>query len=525
MDILHIMNEDCSDYDTKTVMGQGSIFCWQVFLCVILTWFLVYWCVFKGVKSSSYVVWITVPLPMVFVFFMVLNGLALENSDQGIRMYLRGEQIDENGVAYYQNVSEMLSNSAMWAEACAQIFFSIGVCMGVMTSYASYNDVNQPIISNAFRVAFGNSCFSFFAGFAVFGTVGYLQHLNSGVRDKISSIGLAFVAYPAAIETMPMPNLWTIILGITLFTLGVDSAFSMVEATSTVITDTKLGKTLPRKLVALILCATGCCCSFIFCFNWGFTYFDTVDHYLAVYLMLLLGIFQAFGAGWVYQYEGAIAKAKVSTMILFFGYWCVLIPLALLAYFAFPLVSWIAMPIFWVIQVIVWIASFATSKMSFKEWYCEVLMYGIIKMARAISKLSVSKDKPNPWWKAVFEVWWCFSIKFFFPWAVWWLLSLSFANDISSPYGGYYWGWQVLGFLFPIIGLALFIIPIFVGVQKEPFEHDIDAAFDDKTVAPIVQAEMAAPAHAINSVAPAAIPAEDTLQKPADDAVAEGENQ
>jgi len=63
----------------------------------------------------------------------------------------------------------------MWAEACGQIFFSIGVCMGIMTSYASYNDVNQPIIENALRVSIGNSLFSFFSGFAVFSTVGYLQ--------------------------------------------------------------------------------------------------------------------------------------------------------------------------------------------------------------------------------------------------------------------------------------------------------------------------------------------------------------
>lgn len=72
----------------------------------------------------------------------------------------------------------------------------------------------------------------------------------------------------------------------------------------------------------------------------------------------------------------------------------------------------------------------------------------------------------------------------------------------------------MLGFLFPIIGLALFIIPIFVGVQKEPFEHDIDAAFDDKTVAEV---ELAKPAPATNSVAPAEVPAEETAQKPVDE--------
>jgi SNF family Na+-dependent transporter len=90
--------------------------------------------VFKGVKSSSYVVWVTVPGPILFIFIMVLNGLCLPNADEGIRMYLKGE-IDGKA----PDLDKVLNNGQMWAEAVGQIFFSLGVCMGVMTSYASYN--------------------------------------------------------------------------------------------------------------------------------------------------------------------------------------------------------------------------------------------------------------------------------------------------------------------------------------------------------------------------------------------------
>ncbi len=47
-------------------------------------------CVYKGVKLSGKIVWFTVPIPIFFVFIMVLNGLTLQNSDYGIRMYLKG---------------------------------------------------------------------------------------------------------------------------------------------------------------------------------------------------------------------------------------------------------------------------------------------------------------------------------------------------------------------------------------------------------------------------------------------------
>jgi len=62
-------------------------------ISTVVVWLCVFFCVYKGVKSSSYVVWVTVPLPCIFIFIMVLNGLTLPNADQGIRMYLLGEEV------------------------------------------------------------------------------------------------------------------------------------------------------------------------------------------------------------------------------------------------------------------------------------------------------------------------------------------------------------------------------------------------------------------------------------------------
>ena len=86
-------------------------------------------------------------------------------------MYLLGEGFSDTPYTW----QDKILNRTVWTEACAQIFFSIGVCMGVMTSYASYNPVDKPIIGDALKVAFGNSAFSFFAGFAVFSVAGYLK--------------------------------------------------------------------------------------------------------------------------------------------------------------------------------------------------------------------------------------------------------------------------------------------------------------------------------------------------------------
>lgn len=72
--------------------------------------------------------------------------------------------------------------------------------------------------------------------------------------------------------------------------LGIDSSFSAIEATSTVICDTAWGGAVPRSFVAFVLCVFGFLGSFPFCFNFGFVLFDVVDHYLCAYLLNMIGV-------------------------------------------------------------------------------------------------------------------------------------------------------------------------------------------------------------------------------------------
>lgn len=449
-------------------------------MSALLVWVIVFFCVFKGVKSSSYVVYFTVPLPVFFIFLLVMKGLTLPNASAGIRMYLQGENPATGELPV---VSEVLGDTQIWADACAQIFFSLGVCMGVMTSYASYNPRDKPIIKNAFVISIGNCSLSFFAGFAVFSVVGYLNGLGHPVASRTSSTGLAFIAYPAAIETLPGANFWSLLLSLTLFMLGIDSAFSFVEAASTVIYDTPTGKKSPRMLTALILCTIGALMSLIFCFNWGFTFFDVIDHYLAVYLMLLLGLFQAFAISWVYEAKDVMEKhGRGPVLVLTFSYWIPLVLGGIIGFASVPTlnVNWVFVLLLVVSTICGSIVSLCMSKLSFREWYSQIALAGVRKIARSMTKLSKQPGQPRRWWEGIFESWWGLSVKYFIPWALWWLLIMSARNDLTKPYGGYHNFWQWIGFLFPLAGLLSFFIPLIVCTRREDFGPEVDEAFEEE---------------------------------------------
>lgn len=476
---MHTIKDDCTPLDTGSVIAEETVFSWEVYLATLAVWVIVYFIMWKGVNSSSYVVWVTVPLPVIFIFIMIMNGLTLENADAGIRMYLKGYDIEGNP----PNLGEKLSEGKMWAQACGQIFFSLGICMGSMTSYSSFNPIDKPIIGDGIKIALTNSLISFMAGFAVFSVVGYLVGIGSPVASKTASIGLAFVAYPAAIETMPAPNLWAFILALTLFTLGIDSAFSILEAAATVMQDSPIFRGWPRKLIALFLCILGSICSIFFSFNWGFTYFDVVDNYLNVYLMLLLGILETMGASWVYEAKEIYAKGrnyKLASIILAVGFWLAVIVIPVASIFSESEYGWIGMPVFWGWVLILWVISFLVSGLSFKEWRSNVMFSGVRKLSRAMTKLSKDKGDDKTYiWETIFEYWWGFSIKYWVPFAISFLLIFSLKIDIDEKYGGYHTFWQVMGFLYPIAGILAFVISFFACNTPEPFDHDVDAAFDE----------------------------------------------
>lgn len=79
----------------------------------------------------------------------------LEGWQDGIAMYLKG-------TGSPVDFSEELLKEDIWTSATGQIFFSIGVCMGILTSYGSYNRADKPIIRDSFIIALCNSGLSFF---------------------------------------------------------------------------------------------------------------------------------------------------------------------------------------------------------------------------------------------------------------------------------------------------------------------------------------------------------------------------
>ena len=119
----------------------------------------------------------------------------------------------------------------MWSVACSQVFFSISLTFGLLTSYGSHCKRNEPVLLNSCVVIGLNSMYSVITGFAVFCALGHLAHLEGvEVTDlPLAGFGLVFGTWPVVLGTLPGGIHWVRLLFFNLFLLGIDSAFAFVE--------------------------------------------------------------------------------------------------------------------------------------------------------------------------------------------------------------------------------------------------------------------------------------------------------
>ncbi|KAL0477308.1 sodium- and chloride-dependent GABA transporter [Acrasis kona] len=295
----------CFRYDLPWAGRADEFFrvSWPVFGGLLFVWVIVYVCVWRGVKSTGLVAYVTVPLPFILLFILLGRALFLEGAVQGIVYYL------------YPDFS-LLLDARIWLAAAGQIFFSLGIGSGTMTAFGSFNDENQDVVSDNLIICIAETSFSLFAGFAVFSILGYMAHERGVTVPEVtaSGIGLAFVVFPDAVSLMPIPHVFAVLLFVTMFTLGIDSAVGLTESVNGVIHD-QFHK-VPLSVISLIVCIAGFVAGIPFTLTNGFYLMDIVDHFVSDYCLIFVGICECIVVGYLIATTPLLQKIKETQALI-----------------------------------------------------------------------------------------------------------------------------------------------------------------------------------------------------------------
>jgi len=266
---------------------------WPIVASLAAIWVIMYLCIFKGVEVIGKVVLLIVPIPWLMLVILVIRGATLDGATQGLEYYL------EPNWSY-------LARATVWRDAFAQVFFSVTIAFGVMITYASFLPKKSDISNNAMIIAVSDLATSFIAGLAIFSTMGYLAYQRGmpveEVLDSSESLGLAFVAFPAALSKLAFGNFFALIFFFSLLLLGIDSGFSMTQTILASLCDKTKWK---RGNVLLILSAIGFIISIIFSTRGGLQWLGITDGAVneGFIGILFLGLVQCLILGWSFGAE------------------------------------------------------------------------------------------------------------------------------------------------------------------------------------------------------------------------------
>jgi NSS family neurotransmitter:Na+ symporter len=160
----------------------------------------------RGIEAASMVL-----MPLLLALMLLLAGYAIVTGDLPAAL------------AFMFRIDTTRLNAATALDALGLGFFSIGVGLGLMITYAAYAGAQIGLRQVAFASVIADTLISFLAGFAVFPIV-----FAHGL-DPASGPGLVFVTLPLAFARMPLGTAAAVAFFVLLFVAALASAISLLE--------------------------------------------------------------------------------------------------------------------------------------------------------------------------------------------------------------------------------------------------------------------------------------------------------
>lgn len=306
---------------------------WELCLCLMGVMVIIYFALWRGIKSSGKAVWVTATAPYIILLILLVRGVTLPGAREGIIYYVKPEW-------------DKLLLLGVWLDAAAQIFFSLGPGFGTLIALSSYNKFHNNCYRDAMLTAIINCLTSLLAGFVVFAVLGYMAHIRESTVEQLAlqGPGLVFYVYPEAIATLSGSVFWAIIFFFMLITLGLDSTFGGLEAVITGVCDICpwLAK---RRWLCVLLVVFYCFLGSLPTTTYGGQYVITLmDTHAAPVALIFICFVEAIAVNWFY---GVQRFSKDIEEMLGFQpgiywkiCWVLICPLFLLALFILSFVAY-----------------------------------------------------------------------------------------------------------------------------------------------------------------------------------------
>lgn len=285
---------------TSGIHELGSIQ-WPLVVCLGVSWFTCFACLFKGIKSMGKAVIFTTIFSYAILTALLIRGVTLPGSLDGIIYYLKPD-------------FKALGTLEVWGEAGAQLTASLTLGGGGWITLSSYNRFRNNCARDAILVGIGNALTSLYSGFVIFSVLGYMAWVKGVEVDVVTrkGSGLAFIAYPEGLALIPGAPFWAICFFFMMFTVGLDSLFGQVETIASGIIDEYPDLLRPhRKLFTGVLCTVMFLLGIPLVTRGGVYVVTLMDWYALLLSFSIISLFEIIVVIYIYGYKQFASDIEV----------------------------------------------------------------------------------------------------------------------------------------------------------------------------------------------------------------------
>ncbi|KAM5297519.1 orphan sodium- and chloride-dependent neurotransmitter transporter NTT5-like [Glossophaga mutica] len=396
---------------------------------LFVTWLIVCISVIKGLKATRKMLYVTVLLPYIILFCVLIRSLMLDGAEYGLKRLLPAKV-------------PALYSVEVWRNTGYQLFMSMGSGLGSFTAISSYVARSNNCVIDAFAVALLNLLTSVMAMMFVFAIMGHvateangqcylknaervmnlvsagllppelglppdLKHESSylyqlwirklpeEVRNEIlpyfsdcelseqlekvmEGPGVPIVAISIIASVFSGSPLWAVVIFLFLVTMGLSTMMGILQGLLTPLQDTFSSTRKHPELLAGVLCVLMFLGSLIFARPSGSYYVTLLDHYWAPLSVICILILENMAIAWIYGAKRFLTELIIvlqrPILPVYHWLWCYVSPFMLLALLASTLIYLLLTPI----TYLAWNSSTSTEMIRHYPSWAKVLLVVLI---------------------------------------------------------------------------------------------------------------------------------------------------
>ena len=263
----------------------------NLLLPYLAVWAVVAFIMYRGInKGINIACKICLPLLLIMITILVIRGLTLPGALDGLEYMFKPDW-------------SALTKPSVWVAAYGQVFFSLSICFAIMLAYSSYLPKETDVVNTAFITATTNHGFEVFAGIGVFSIMGYMAYAQGvGVEEiAASGVGLAFMTFPTAINTLPgMNGFFGVCFFGALLTAGITSLISIIQA---VVSGMQDKFAMSHKKACTVVMVPAFLLGLLFVTGAGLNILDIVDAFINNVGVATAGFLEVLIIGWFFKPE------------------------------------------------------------------------------------------------------------------------------------------------------------------------------------------------------------------------------